>query len=873
MSSVPLLDLSQTDSTAQEVESDGSDRDDNCTNRSRSARAVQREVVRNRDNVARNKCWNLFFHNVTSWLSTIEGPASTDKQLVEDCRLKPSPQWDPLPGRVASSYSGCPISVDWFFQRFVNQFMRLLLNRASGDNWYNVSVDEAGFTNTFYIAFTIFMMPILSPITFALIYPITTVALLVLLPYAIIVLPYTPRRRDIGREELHDMFQRKVNSDEFLHIKYADFIAEERKLYDGAKHHIQKGEAYVDRVRKRCLEDLVPLEPKLILHYISLLFQCAWLGWLSVLPWVYYVVSGDLALCNMDLLCDDSEYHLSWLSVMLPWLACVITAFCYTQHIAVTACVAICALEQNRRVKKHQKYTKCINIITKKLSDPKDRLSFFPTFSSAVGDRFRPTRLSMHIFIAFASLLLGFLPPCWMQGFYSEDPRQATPIVLVVILTSSFGYTFACWGFLIRHENILTVFAFVVDQAKVLTYLTARSEMKKQPTLHGVFEKAASRNDKVRKEYFSEIVNNQQDRFDKAGNGNNQQQQQEQQEQQQQQQQQRTGEKAQNRMDAFSRTKTCETRLHLHLQTTTEESQDELTNLHEHGIVFNFHTPEGLMLYRSIREWLEIECLNDRTGAELFVTITSVYILCSAVLVILCYEYYDHTITCISFHGVISALLMMIFMVRSLNLCVAANEFFFMWPPRLMFEWKDALWSGMLPFHGDRSRAAWIWDTSKNAMAWLQLDRTADFDLACSKFIDSRDDLDANTKAKGDAMCKKANDTMRNADADKFTRFVHLHLGSSKDSLAGEMIEDSDARTAASECLTNQIKHMESYQKRQTILGLPITSALRTKIILSLGTVLAPLLVTVFKETTKYLTAVVPLLIPLVVNIFKQATR
>eukprot|EP00811_Abedinium_folium_P005146 NODE_1473_length_2464_cov_9.888746.p1 GENE.NODE_1473_length_2464_cov_9.888746~~NODE_1473_length_2464_cov_9.888746.p1 ORF type:complete len:722 (-),score=166.92 NODE_1473_length_2464_cov_9.888746:298-2325(-) len=672
--------------------------------------------------------------------------------------------------------------------------------------------------------------------------------LLAFLPFAICVLPGAPQRRPIKWDELAAIFadrvlvEKTLGFDDGLREKYKDFINREHELYESAQNGDPKDqEAYLDVVRGHCLKDLIPNDYVNLRWYFAMLLQCAWFAWLAIFPWVYIGVSGEWIFCHTNVACVSTKYHISGITPVLSWIACIVVGFRYTQAIADSACSAVCSIKQYEGMHAHPwHYIKPIHQVTQKLTYCTDELSHFPAFTSSTTSacvKAMPLPLKIRAKIFSASFFLGFFPAAWMQVVHKEKPLDAEPIIIVAIVTSSIGLMSALLIFLERYERVLMMYRFAVDQTFVIAYIMARARTKQSPSLRKIFQNTSSKLDKTRHEQHNLFLKTP----CCAGL--------------------RSIPDVELKGSVSVRRRWLSADDQVSASVGPSSISEELNAVHQHGIVFNFHTPEGILLFRRLRQWLDIDILNDRTSIELFVTMSILYITIVLTFVIVFYFLSRKEITCITVFGVLSAMLTTNYLFMTLNLCVNANDFLFTWPPKLLAEWEQALWVGARPFSGQRTTAAWIWHTADQRLEGINLRCQIDFEFAIKTWEDFQSclKLQPDVLAKGKELCAQAYHSKSDQDMKAFVDLVTAEAlrecGPHDDPAAMELLQNRHTDRATAECLSNLVRRIEKYEKRQSILGLRVTAALRMRIVISLASAFAPMMITALKELVKMMQA------------------
>eukprot|EP00928_Gymnodinium_smaydae_P070869 TRINITY_DN54618_c0_g1_i1.p1 TRINITY_DN54618_c0_g1~~TRINITY_DN54618_c0_g1_i1.p1 ORF type:complete len:838 (-),score=122.87 TRINITY_DN54618_c0_g1_i1:214-2355(-) len=208
----------------------------------------------------------------------------------------------------------------------------------------------------------------------------------------------------------------------------------------------------------------------------------------------------------------------------------------------------------------------------------------------------------------------------------------------------------------------------------------------------------------------------------------------------------------------------------------------EMARLREHQVVFNFSVKNGVLLFRRIRDWLRIDILCERSSMELFVNVSIVLILSLSLVSLVVFFHYDKITALLVFVPVFCSSLIG-YLVWALNLCVQVNDFLFEWQTKILFDWKDAAWNDEKAF-GAHTEVGWIWDGNG------------------PKALRIEEDPEEQAQHQVELFFKNTN--------------------------------------LAAKILQNTNKRIELLEEKQQVLGLTVTSALRTKVLVTIASLLVP---------------------------------
>lgn len=212
---------------------------------------------------------------------------------------------------------------------------------------------------------------------------------------------------------------------------------------------------------------------------------------------------------------------------------------------------------------------------------------------------------------------------------------------------------------------------------------------------------------------------------------------------------------------------------------------DSWGKLHVHQVAFNFARKEGVLLFKKMRSWICTDILNERFEVELLVNLLLLVIALS--VLVLGLQYLVHREVCVLWFLVpFDVFVAIFFVLRALNLCIDTNEYLFDLSKRILLEWEeDAVGFGNklcadMEADGRGPAIAWTWSSSEQRPEPVPY--------------------------------------------------------------PAELLQSAaDTHEPAVEVMNVMVKQMESLEKKQTILGMAVTTELRNRIIASLVSLLGGL--------------------------------
>eukprot|EP00440_Ansanella_granifera_P030858 gb/GFBE01033512.1/.p1 GENE.gb/GFBE01033512.1/~~gb/GFBE01033512.1/.p1 ORF type:complete len:694 (+),score=125.29 gb/GFBE01033512.1/:1-2082(+) len=469
------------------------------------------------------------------------------------------------------------------------------------------------------------------------------------------------------------------------------------------------------------------------------IIACAWYFTCGVVPW-FLLFSGKYA-CIVDPMCEDSIVHTSPLTVFGMWLGCAIAAFRFVHNIHVSSCDCACEAE-NSRMLRDRTFGKAMHQMVHTLADNKDeKRSFWPIFVKSEDDEPEKNwscfRTSL---VILGPLLHGVLPQIYMSYTYSEPllPVKEDWVIMSVIGLGVIAPAIEMGYFLYTFVDAIVEFEDVAKQLLIFSCISSKLSMRKRAMRFNAFKKVISDNDKYRQQHGFEDKT----RFDDK-------------------------------------------------RTETRWSNDELCDLSLFRVSFNFSRREGVMLYRKMRQWLSTDVLNERMEIEWYVSISiAICVVSTAVLAI---GYFatgkpSAVWTVLPWDIMIMAYLIL----RSLNLCVVANEYLFDDASRALLDWLDEIGQPEAYFETSPDKKH---ELRQPAIGWV-------FD-------------EKEQREKALPLCNVHDGAEVTLDA-----------------------ADDKSLDKAKQILDNTIRRIELLEEKQKILGLEVTRALRNRLAASLFSVI-----------------------------------
>jgi len=498
-------------------------------------------------------------------------------------------------------------------------------------------------------------------------------------------------------------------------------------------------------------------EPNFSWTLMSTVFYCSCYCWCAVCPFLY-VLFGDVR-CDMDTKCrqsgvDHIDYKISGVTFVFPWIACMIAGFRFSFEICDSACDCACDKKQDHLDRVYPEYKDAKNIILQKLSNPKDTSSFYPTFGA---EGSQPPDIGTKICLTCVAIVCAITPNFIMKFNHPHEKMAlSNEWQRVMTFTGILGVSIQFSLFLYLLVDVLFQFFLTVNEVLIFAYITSSPRMRARDAIVKPFLKTIQYNDTLRK-----------------------------------------NSKPYKQLKRRNRT---------YVLRQADERKQQVKKLYQdptngslglHLIEFNFANKEGVQLWRVMREWLRIDILAERVGAELFMLVCIFFVIAvggSCFVTVFIFK----KATVITIWGPFTCALLLIFLSIALNLCVTANEYLFDWQPLILYDWIDTI-----SFHPHG------------------LEQGRSTDLGLIWYEDAR-----------------------------------RHVGSDG-KLSAQMGAQMDAESvewqSACKALKHTIKCINLLEEKQEILGLPVTAALRNRVMFTMGSLLLPTIVHAVQASLKAL--------------------
>eukprot|EP00927_Polykrikos_kofoidii_P020276 TRINITY_DN19578_c0_g1_i1.p1 TRINITY_DN19578_c0_g1~~TRINITY_DN19578_c0_g1_i1.p1 ORF type:complete len:806 (+),score=105.54 TRINITY_DN19578_c0_g1_i1:84-2420(+) len=618
------------------------------------------------------------------------------------------------------------------------------------------------------------------------------------------------------------------------------------------------------------------------LRYANLVMACFGYGWMGLAPWMLLIFGNPCDCLPWDHSCgqeaEKTGFVLPCLIIFLPWLSCTATAFSFIQQIFDSALDCQCGIEQDRVRNSAPQYKQAISTIIDKISDPNDPGSFYPTFfdyrTSTWLDRL-PIDPKANMLLKVGSVAVGLAPVVWVSMFYNW--HAATTIEIAMLVTGSLSITRQFYYFLKTFEEATEQFTEAVDELLILLYVTSHSDLREQAFLKKLWRKTIRGNDAFRKatdKLMGELRSNVEKSIGEVAP-----------------EMPTESEEGSESLLDLAQTPSL-------LNTSIRQKRKlqyvfpELCGIEERGVAINFTTADGVMLYRMVRNWLRLDILNERTGVELFMTVTFPLVVVFAIFVGV--QWYHGSFNLSVFIFSFFAFLGLFYLHRNISNCVKANDYLFVLPSKMLFQWEDAYVNGTHGL-GQLKDAGWVWNTSKNCVEPLTVFKPPQHlevtgAEKCSGLFEWEGDMSHDRPvyvqsdgshfmfAKEQGQWFIAEDTseslvfsledensfrvlLKNEKTDSAIPPVDGWLLDNSGRFASESAENvfvrettwrSEAPSQSCEntalLLRHTYKWIEILQEKQTILGLAVTAELQNKVVVGAMSLMAPVASTVFKK-------------------------
>lgn len=220
-----------------------------------------------------------------------------------------------------------------------------------------------------------------------------------------------------------------------------------------------------------------------------------------------------------------------------------------------------------------------------------------------------------------------------------------------------------------------------------------------------------------------------------------------------------------------------------HVQRRLTEVQDPLKI---QRVQFNLTNRDGVLFYRTMRQWILGDIINESFEVEFFLNVSFMFV--AVGLVYLCVTYLtekEQGITAVWTILPMDIFVLSILVLRTLNLCVSANEYLFDSYERLLMNWQDCVHN---PYQSGETFENVSRDERDTAIAWIWGDDEKPKPLKMGKVL---------------------------------------------------AIEQNTLESVVAKVLALTIGMSQKGEDRQSILGFAVTPQLRTQLVASLGSVLA----------------------------------
>jgi len=480
------------------------------------------------------------------------------------------------------------------------------------------------------------------------------------------------------------------------------------------------------------------------------LFHC----WRGVFPF-YFLLSGRKYICDMDTCYDHGtvKIYFSDFSVLAVAASSLAAGFRITRSILVSACDCAC---HSRQIVREQDpaFGPALKKTNEVLADPADPWSYFPIVIQCGYNDSDTLRvpLGRNVLLFLAALVACAAPHAWMTSHYNQPPFPSSDDyeAWIVLLTLVCVPTHELWLYFRDFYLAIKEYQGVVEQVLVFIYLGANHLEKNRPLLSQAFKTAISENDKARMSLTHlEGVKHFEDANERF------------------------------KLSRLIQEREFEKNKHL---------ADELALLKVYRVAVNLSTPDGVIFYRRLREWLTTDMLNERAEIEMFINMSTIVTLVGFMSLVWTWMSHQHQFTSMSVCLPLPIFVLWVYILRSLNLCAFANEYLYDYYERILLGWKGNIQDPLSNF-GDRLPAiGWYWNEETEQEAPLPF---------------------------GDENGERPIDE--------------------------EQPSDKEAKVETQKMLSLSIKLSKVSEEKQRILGVEATHALRTRILATGGTAILTL--------------------------------
>lgn len=383
----------------------------------------------------------------------------------------------------------------------------------------------------------------------------------------------------------------------------------------------------------------------------------------------------------------NEKWHFSPYYIFTPWIATFFAASRFTR--AVFNSVANgAALQRTEELESDPLYGGPLRKLLDKLGSKDDEYSYFPIFVHR--DDYDPDihKLSFawELLISSLALIQGCLPLVWMyQSFLAGASEGFASWAILIVGIAAPTMEFRC--FLKDFRLATKEYEGVVNELFLYIYLASTWTDKQRPTLRDRYRRTIVSNDAYRithkpcdcacfPEGKGRFPRHPLDSMTSSG-------------------------------PSYGPTNIC---------------QDELQLTHIYQAAINMSLPEGVFLYRRLRDWISVDISNERLEVELFMEISAV-VACAGVVFIAIMWWNSSTLTAAGTVIIFDSFVVSLFSLKTLNLCALANEYLVDWYERVLVGWLLNVQDPTSRFLGtaDESAIGWIWDSKQEELEALYI--------------------------------------------------------------------------------------------------------------------------------------------------------